>query len=369
MRRATHRSPGPDGPAPAPSGPGAGTPRPVPGTSRPPVTPAGHDTGPAGVTFPALGTVASVLVTDPGARDAAAAMLAAELSAIDAACSRFRADSELSRLNRAGGRELTISPLLTEALATALTAARATDGDVDPTCGRSLIGLGYDRDFAEVRRGAGPRRDRQSRPRRAGWPWNSTRRGGWPGCRTAWCSTSARPPRPWRLTAPPSSSRSRPAAASWSTWAGTSGWPAAAGRRLAHRDRGRRGLRRRPARQQARPRGHHHQRRPRHLQPPGPGLAPGHSGTASHRPARYRPARRHVLARGERDRRQLRGRERGQHGRDHPRRAGPAVAGQPAPAGPAGPPRRDSAGGGRLAGGARRRRAGAVGQVPARCPA
>ena len=108
------------------------------------------------MTFPALGTVASVLVTDPGARDAAAAMLAAELSAIDAACSRFRADSELSRLNRAGGRELTISPLLTEALATALTAARATDGDVDPTCGRSLIGLGYDRDFAEVRRGAGP---------------------------------------------------------------------------------------------------------------------------------------------------------------------------------------------------------------------
>ncbi len=124
--------------------------------SRPGVTPAGHGTGPAGVTFPALGTVASVLVTDPGARDTAAAMLAAELAAIDMACSRFRTDSELSRLNRAGGREVTISPLLTEALATALTAARATDGDVDPTCGQSLIGLGYDRDFAEVRRGAGP---------------------------------------------------------------------------------------------------------------------------------------------------------------------------------------------------------------------
>jgi thiamine biosynthesis lipoprotein len=108
------------------------------------------------VTFPALGTTASVLVTDPRARDTAAAMLAAELSAIDAACSRFRADSELSRLNRAAGRRrVAISPLLTEALAVALAAARATDGDVDPTCGRSLIGLGYDRDYAEVRRGTG----------------------------------------------------------------------------------------------------------------------------------------------------------------------------------------------------------------------
>jgi thiamine biosynthesis lipoprotein len=108
------------------------------------------------VTFPALGTVASVLVTDPEARDTAAAMLAAEVSAIDAACSRFRADSELSRLSRARGREVAITALLTEALAAALAAAEATGGDVDPTCGRSLIGLGYDRDFAEVRRGAGP---------------------------------------------------------------------------------------------------------------------------------------------------------------------------------------------------------------------
>ena len=148
--------PGPDEFPPLPSGPGTGTSPPAPGTSWPAVTPAGHDTGPAGVTFPALGTTASVLVTDPEARDTAAAMLAAELSAIDAACSRFRADSELSALNRARGRKVAISPLLTEALAAALAAAQATDGDVDPTCGRSLIGLGYDRDYAEVRRGTGP---------------------------------------------------------------------------------------------------------------------------------------------------------------------------------------------------------------------
>ncbi len=148
--------PGPDEVTPLPSGPGTGTSPSAPRTSWPVVTPAGHDTGPAGVIFPALGTTASVLVTDPRARETAAAMLAAELSAIDAACSRFRADSELSRLNRAAGRTVAISPLLTEALAVALAAARATDGDVDPTCGQSLIGLGYDRDYAEVRRGTGP---------------------------------------------------------------------------------------------------------------------------------------------------------------------------------------------------------------------
>jgi thiamine biosynthesis lipoprotein len=43
-----------------------------------------------------------------------------------------------------------ISRLLTQALATALTAARITDGDVDPTCGQSLARLGYDRDFAQT---------------------------------------------------------------------------------------------------------------------------------------------------------------------------------------------------------------------------
>ena len=155
-REPGHDRPGPDEVTPLPSGPGTGAP--VPRTSRPGVTPAGHDTGPAGVTFPALGTTASVLVTDPRARDTAAAMLAGELSAIDAACSRFRADSELSRLNRAGGRTVAITSLLTEALAVALAAARATDGDVDPTCGGSLIGLGYDRDYAEIRRGSGPPR-------------------------------------------------------------------------------------------------------------------------------------------------------------------------------------------------------------------
>ena len=37
----------------------------------------------------------------------------------------------------------------------ALTAARLTDGDVDPTCGQALVNLGYDRDFGSARRDTG----------------------------------------------------------------------------------------------------------------------------------------------------------------------------------------------------------------------
>src|ERR1019366_6601065 len=102
--------------------------------------------------FKALGTVVSLIVTDGAARAAAFAILGDELSTVDAACSRFRPDSELSQLNRAAGRRLAISRFFADALATALGAAQVTDGDVDPTCGRSLVGIGYDRDFAEVRR-------------------------------------------------------------------------------------------------------------------------------------------------------------------------------------------------------------------------
>jgi thiamine biosynthesis lipoprotein len=41
-----------------------------------------------------------------------------------------------------------VSPLLAEAIAVALRAARLTDGDVDPTVADAMSALGYDRDFA-----------------------------------------------------------------------------------------------------------------------------------------------------------------------------------------------------------------------------
>ena len=109
-------------------------------------------------TFPALGTFATLLVADPGALGPAHDVLTAELAAMDAACSRFRRDSELCRVNRARGRLVPVSPLFAEAVAVALDAAELTGGDVDPTCGLSLARLGYDQDFALARRRTGPLR-------------------------------------------------------------------------------------------------------------------------------------------------------------------------------------------------------------------
>ena len=100
--------------------------------------------------FPALGTTAVLIVYPTQATDAARAVLEDELVAIDAACSRFREDAELVRLNRSSGRWFEASPLLLIAITVALRAARLTDGAVDPTVGRALRLLGYDRDFDQL---------------------------------------------------------------------------------------------------------------------------------------------------------------------------------------------------------------------------
>jgi FAD:protein FMN transferase len=99
------------------------------------------------VSFPALGSVAVLAVSEAGALPAARAAVEHTVAAFDLACSRFREDSELSALNAAAGTEVAVSPLLLEAVQASLRAARLTDGDVDPTVGQALIALGYDRDF------------------------------------------------------------------------------------------------------------------------------------------------------------------------------------------------------------------------------
>jgi FAD:protein FMN transferase len=104
----------------------------------------------ASLSIRALGTFCSLLVTRPALLTAAKRILSAELAAIDLACSRFRADSELSALNRSSGRLVAVSEAFARALGVALRAAAATDGDVDPTCGRSLVALGYDKDFSAL---------------------------------------------------------------------------------------------------------------------------------------------------------------------------------------------------------------------------
>lgn len=99
----------------------------------------------------ALGTTAVIAVAEPSALETARSVVKRELAEIDLACSRFRPDSELARLNAAAGEKAKVSPLLFEALRTAVDAARATAGLVDPTIGRTLRLAGYDRTFSIVR--------------------------------------------------------------------------------------------------------------------------------------------------------------------------------------------------------------------------
>ncbi len=106
----------------------------------------------ATVSFAALGTTASLVVTDPEAMPSAEAALRAELDAIDRACSRFRPDSELEAINATAGRPARVSTLCLTAVEAALRAARLTDGRVDPTVGTAMQLIGYDRDFALVAR-------------------------------------------------------------------------------------------------------------------------------------------------------------------------------------------------------------------------
>jgi thiamine biosynthesis lipoprotein len=101
--------------------------------------------------YPALGTTVTVAVDGDG--DALAAARAAVdlvLDAFDRTCSRFRADSELARLNRAQGRPVAVGQLLLEAVQVAVTAAQTTVGLVDPTIGRTLRLAGYDSSFEIV---------------------------------------------------------------------------------------------------------------------------------------------------------------------------------------------------------------------------
>lgn len=103
--------------------------------------------------FPALGGSAVVLAGVPEAIGRACAAVRREVREIDRACSRFRADSELSRVNAAAGDRVQVGALFGAALDVALRAAELTGGEVDPTCGAALPAWGYDRDFGQLRAG------------------------------------------------------------------------------------------------------------------------------------------------------------------------------------------------------------------------
>ncbi|HEY0951322.1 FAD:protein FMN transferase [Nocardioides sp.] len=100
-------------------------------------------------------TVRVVLAQDRtvamGPADEAARIVEELMRDVDAAVSRFRADSELERVNDAAPRLVPVSPLARALVEVALDAARRTDGAVDPTVGAHLLALGYDAEFELVR--------------------------------------------------------------------------------------------------------------------------------------------------------------------------------------------------------------------------
>jgi thiamine biosynthesis lipoprotein len=87
------------------------------------------------------GAMVRVSVTEAVALPVARRLVNAELAALDRVCGRGRADTELTRVHRAAGRPVQISPLLSDLLDTALTAAERTGGNVDPTVGATLLRL------------------------------------------------------------------------------------------------------------------------------------------------------------------------------------------------------------------------------------
>lgn len=103
--------------------------------------------------FTAMGCDAHVLL-EGDARLLATAC--ARIEDLEDRWSRFRPDSELSRLNRAAA-PMTVTPETFTLLAVAVRAHHLTAGRFDPTMLDAVIAAGYDRDFAAVRVRSGPR--------------------------------------------------------------------------------------------------------------------------------------------------------------------------------------------------------------------
>ena len=97
-----------------------------------------------------------LVVEDDRALTPATADLTALLAQVDAAASRFRPDSALSLANARAGRPTPVPAILIDLVAAGIEAARQSDGAVDPTLGRAMESIGYDRDISDVTDDAAP---------------------------------------------------------------------------------------------------------------------------------------------------------------------------------------------------------------------
>ncbi len=89
------------------------------------------------------------------------------MHATEASLSRFRPESELSRLNARAGETVAVSATLANVLALALASAHESGGVYDPTILDALEAAGYDRSFEQVSDDARP--VAPVAPRQVGW--------------------------------------------------------------------------------------------------------------------------------------------------------------------------------------------------------
>ena len=105
--------------------------------------------------FRAMGChMTAILDTDRNA--ASVKKVPAWLEAWEQTFSRFRADSELSRLNQRAGQWTRVSASMWDVMHLALVAARWTDGIYSPTILNALEAAGYDRTFDAITASAEP---------------------------------------------------------------------------------------------------------------------------------------------------------------------------------------------------------------------
>jgi thiamine biosynthesis lipoprotein len=105
-----------------------------------------------------MGTRAHVLVdaADLERSDVLRRAAVARLHALEAKWSRFRPDSEISRVNAAAGSPVDVSRETALLVERSVEAWDRTDGRFDPTVLPALLAAGYDRDFRELVAGADP---------------------------------------------------------------------------------------------------------------------------------------------------------------------------------------------------------------------
>jgi FAD:protein FMN transferase len=102
-------------------------------------------------TFQVWGMSGTLATEHPTQMRFAEKRLWARLAEFDSACNRFRADSELSRLNERAGETVSISETLERALVSAIQSREETHGLCDPSVLPALLALGYDVDYDELR--------------------------------------------------------------------------------------------------------------------------------------------------------------------------------------------------------------------------